>query len=90
MMTWYDDVMRTIIELPNEQLDELDALCEREGISRAEAVRRSVQQYLHTNRAAHAHKAFGIWRGRAVEGLAYEAALRREWDAPAKSPAKRR
>ena len=34
--------MRTIIELPGEQVDALDALCRRDGISRAEAIRRAV------------------------------------------------
>ena len=40
MMTRYDAViMRTIIALPTEQVTDLDALCRRDGISRAEAVR---------------------------------------------------
>ena len=34
--------MRTIIEVPPAQLDELDRLCKREGISRAEAIRQAM------------------------------------------------
>jgi hypothetical protein len=79
--------MRTIIELPAAQLEALDALCEREGISRAEGVRRSVAQYVREKRAAVPDEAFGLWRGRGVDGLSYEADLRGEWDTPASTPA---
>jgi ribbon-helix-helix CopG family protein len=72
--------MRTIIELPPEQIEALDALCARDGISRAEAVRRSVAEYVRTQRAASPDLAFGLWRHRGVDGLAYEADLRGEWD----------
>ena len=73
--------MRTIIDLPAAQVEALDALCEREGISRAEAVRRSVALYVQEKRASGPDEAFGLWRGRGVDGLAYEAHLRAEWDA---------
>jgi hypothetical protein len=72
--------MRTIIELPNEQIDALDALRQREGISRAEAIRRAVAAYVRLDRAKHTNAAFGLWRGRRVDSLAEERRLRREWD----------
>jgi len=43
-MTLDDDVMRTIIELPDAQLESLSRLCRREKISRAEAIRRAVDK----------------------------------------------
>jgi hypothetical protein len=79
-MTWYDDAMRTIVDLPPNQLDALDALCRREGISRAEAVRRAVAQHVRQARAAGPDPAFGLWRKARVDGLRYERRLRREWD----------
>ena len=82
MMTWYDAViMRTIIELPTEQVTDLDALCRREGISRAEAVRRAVSAMLAERSTREAAGAFGLWRGRAAEVLATHDRLRDEWDA---------
>jgi hypothetical protein len=72
--------MRTIIELPNEQLDALDALRQREGISRAEAIRRAVAAYVRLEGVKHTNAAFGLWRGRRVDSLAEERRLRREWD----------
>lgn len=79
MMTWYDDAMRTIIDMPGDQLEALDAYCTRENISRAEAVRRAVARYLEEQRAPDAQRAYGIWRDRPVDALAHEAAMRDEW-----------
>jgi hypothetical protein len=79
-MTLYDDIMRTIIDLPPGDVDALDALCRREGISRAEAIRRAVAQHLLANRAGDPNHAFGLWRARPVDGLRYQQRLRREWD----------
>lgn len=79
MMTWYDDVMRTIIDLPAEQLDALTEVCAREGISRAEAVRRAVREFTQARRPEGGAAAFGLWKRRRTGGLAYERRLRREW-----------
>ena len=86
MMTF----MRTIIDLPADQLEALDRLCQREGISRAEGVRRAVAEHVRQQQGAEASQAFGLWRARGADSLAYERRLRSEWDAPAKPPARRR
>ena len=71
--------MRTIIDLPEEQVQRLGELCRREGVSRAEAVRRAVTDYLNAHFARERQDAFGMWRDRQVDGLEYERRLRREW-----------
>ncbi len=71
--------MRTIIELPEPQLEALSDLCRREGISRAEAVRRAVAELLTRERAAAPDRAFGLWRAKPVDAVAYQRKLRREW-----------
>jgi metal-responsive CopG/Arc/MetJ family transcriptional regulator len=71
--------MRTIVDLPEEQLRVLAEVCRREQISRAEAVRRAVAEYASHRATGEAEKAFGLWRGRRADGLAYERRLRREW-----------
>lgn len=78
-MTRYDDAVRTIIDLPDEQLERLDVLCRRDGISRAEAVRRAIAAHVRQARAEGPDSALGLWRGRGVDGLAYERGLRAEW-----------
>ena len=76
MMTF----MRTIIDLPADQIQALDALSKRENISRAEAVRRAVAEHLQRHLRSGADRAFGIWRDRKEDGLAYQERVRREWD----------
>jgi Arc/MetJ-type ribon-helix-helix transcriptional regulator len=76
--------MRTIVDLTEEQIEQLRALCEREGISRAEAIRRGVDLLVaeRTDRLERRRKALeaaaGSWQG--GDGLEYQLAIRREWD----------
>ena len=72
-------LMRTIIELPAAQIDALDALCRRERISRAEAIRQAVAAHVGRASAQARASAFGLWRDRGIDGLAYERSLREEW-----------
>ncbi len=71
--------MRTIIELPQDQLNHLDAHCRRENVSRAEAIRRAVAAMLAERSKADAAGAFGLWRDQAVDALAEQERLRNEW-----------
>jgi metal-responsive CopG/Arc/MetJ family transcriptional regulator len=84
MMTWYDDAMRTIIDLPDEQIAKLADLCAREGISRAEAIRRAVARYVcddDTARRKQAFReAFGSWKHDMRDALEIVEELRSEWD----------
>ena len=71
--------MRTIIDLPDEQIRRLADVCRREGVSRAEAVRRAVADYLDARCLRERDDAFGMWRGRRLDSIEYERRLRREW-----------
>ncbi len=71
--------MRTIVDLPEEQIAGLAHLCEQERISRAEAVRRAVADYLKARQATTRGSFFGMWRGRGIDGVEYQRALRDEW-----------
>lgn len=79
MMTLYVIIMRTIVDIPQAVLDELDELARREDISRAEAVRRAMAEYLEGRRKSRGDAAFGIWKSRKIDALAYEDDLRGEW-----------
>ena len=52
---------RTIIDIPEDQLREVDALCQLLGISRAEAVRRALRDYAQRNGHVKTD-AFGLWK----------------------------
>lgn len=71
--------MRTIVDLPSEQITSLDAWCRREGVSRAEAIRRAVGAMLADQASGAAEQAFGLWSDRAAGLDATIEALREEW-----------
>lgn len=76
--------MRTIVDLPKEQIAALAAFCEKERISRAEAVRRAVSELLKKNATPppDISEFFGMWKrehGEVEDGLAYQRRLRAEW-----------
>jgi metal-responsive CopG/Arc/MetJ family transcriptional regulator len=75
--------MRTIIDLPEDQIEALDELCRREQISRAEGVRRAVAQFLPRRDSNwRDHPAVGMWRGRKrrVDSVEYIRRVRKEWE----------
>ncbi len=72
--------MRTIIDLPEQDIRDLAELSQREKISRAEVIRRAVRHYLQQFRPPRDQNAFGLWRKRKLEGLRYQDKLRGEWD----------
>ncbi len=52
---------RTIIDIPDRQLREVDRLCQLLGISRAEAVRRGLQSFVQQNEVVKTD-GFGLWK----------------------------
>jgi hypothetical protein len=79
MMMRHDDAMRTIIDLPQEQLGALARLCEAHQISRAEAVRRAVDHFLKECQPEEKDVGFGAWKGRKLNARAHVDTLRDEW-----------
>ena len=73
-------IMRTIIEIPQQQLERMKPVLEQEGISRAELIRRAVNDYLKCYSQPAEDSAFGLWAERKQDGLAYQEKLRSEWD----------
>jgi metal-responsive CopG/Arc/MetJ family transcriptional regulator len=71
--------MRTLIDLPEKLMKEIDSVAERDDISRAEAVRRAVADYVAKRSPSRPDAAFGIWKSRNVDALDYEDRLRNEW-----------
>lgn len=72
--------MRTIIDLRNDQLAELDAIRSIEHISRAEILRQAVDIYLRERKREAFRNAFGAWRHKNLDGLEYTQKIREEWD----------
>lgn len=72
--------MRTIVDLPEEQIEALKRLSEQSLLSRAELIRRAVAEYLQHHRTDMTDSAFGIWRHKQRDGLDYQRERRQEWD----------
>ncbi|MGQ0654220.1 MAG: CopG family transcriptional regulator [Betaproteobacteria bacterium] len=72
--------MRTIIDLTDRQISQLDRLAKSRAVSRAELVRRAVDRYLEAD-APRRDSAFGLWKraGFKGDGLRLQRRMRREW-----------
>jgi len=74
--------MRTLIDIPDDQIAELAQIAEREKVSRAALVRRAIADLLASRRAKKDDAiaaAFGLWGDDGEDGLAYQERLRSEW-----------
>ena len=71
--------MRTIVDLPDEQLGALARLCEKQKISRAEAVRRAVDRLIKESKSDQKDVGFGIWKHKNLESRKFVEQLRNEW-----------
>ncbi|MCE0484206.1 MAG: ribbon-helix-helix protein, CopG family [Methylacidiphilales bacterium] len=77
--------MRTIVDLPKEQIAALDAYAKGKGISRAAAVREAVATYLPMRKKKKIdwlkHPAFGSEKmPKGFNSVEYVRKLRAEWD----------
>jgi len=72
--------MRTIVDIPEDQVEALKRLGERARLSRAELVRRAVAEYLQRQAPGPGDTAFGLWREQPLDALAVQDSLRAEWD----------
>ena len=60
---------RTIVDIPAEQMAAVDRLCQAQGISRAEAVRRALRAYVQGEAEVRV-SGFGLWAAAAGDGAA--------------------
>lgn len=84
--------MRALVDIPDSQIETLAELCDAQGISRAEAIRRAIAGYLEQQKGETVD-VFGLWAvsrsaanseptdsdAEKQDGLAYQEKLRSEW-----------
>ena len=70
--------MKTLIEIPNKQIESLSIICNEFNISRSEAIRRGIDLFIKTNNKKHID-VFGILKDKTIDGLKYQNNLRDEW-----------
>jgi hypothetical protein len=71
--------MRTLIDLPDTQIQALAALCDRVKQPRAAVIRAAVDDYLARHKPPVLQSAYGLWGAAATDGLAYQHEIRSEW-----------
>jgi hypothetical protein len=71
--------MRTLVDIPDGELKDLNALSELRKVSRAELIRQAVAGFLAQNKAG-LETSFGLWKRRGGDGVEYQEKLRREWE----------
>jgi hypothetical protein len=79
MISSLDIIMRTIIDIPDDQVAQLADVGRRRGVSRAALVREAIGAYLERHGGKARESAFGLWGKGAPDGLAYQRKLRAEW-----------
>lgn len=75
--------MRTLVDIPEDDLQLLTELSKTGKVSRAELVRQAIAVFLASHRKDALDEAFGLWAKDGAEtedGLAYQQRIRAEWD----------
>ncbi len=71
--------MRTLVDLPEPDVQALDEIGRRRRVSRAKVIRQAVGEYLARNAVGEIDAGFGLWRDQAVDGLEFQRKAREEW-----------
>jgi hypothetical protein len=70
--------MKTLIDIPNNQIKSLAMICDEFNISRSEAIRRGIDLFITKNNKKNID-VFGVWKNKNIDGLKYQNNLRNEW-----------
>ncbi|MFN3720759.1 MAG: CopG family transcriptional regulator [Rhizobium rhizophilum] len=70
--------MRTLVDIPDAQIEALDKLAAAKQVSRASLIREAVGELLDRQKDDAVRSGFGLW-GNAEDGLAVQRRLRSEW-----------
>lgn len=72
--------MRTLVDLTERQIADLERLSKMHDLSRAELVRRAIDRYL-AEAAPDREASFGSWKrgGGKVDGLTFQRRMRKAW-----------
>ena len=72
--------MRTIIDIPDQLVESLDRVGKTHQKSRAALVREAITDFLREKSIPQAEAAFGLWKERNQDGVAYQNDFRQEWE----------
>ena len=73
--------MRTIVDIPDEQIKILNQMVKRKKVSRAEVIRQALASYIASdakNKKGY-KSAFALWKRLKLDSVLYQQKLRSEW-----------
>jgi hypothetical protein len=70
--------MRTLVDIPDQQIEALSIICKAENKPRSEIIRLAIASYIEEHQPA-TTDVFGLWKNRKVDGLDYQQQVRSEW-----------
>jgi len=70
--------MRTLVDIPEQQIKLLTSIAASKSISRAEVIRRAIAAYVEKN-GVNTEEAFGVLKNATQDGVAYQDQIRSEW-----------
>lgn len=71
--------MKTLIDIPENDIKQLEQLAGRRNVSRASVIREAIANYLTSQTRMQGSDAFGSWRKSKIDGLKHQRKLRGEW-----------
>ncbi len=71
--------MRTLVDIPDQQMGQLAKICKNENLSRAAVVREAIAVYIVEHQSRKPIDAFGLWGKKKTDGLKYQRKIRSEW-----------
>ena len=72
-------LMRTIVDIPENVIKNLDEVGSNEHCSRAALIREALACYLSEHYAKESSEAYGIWKDDIIDGVDFQRNLRDEW-----------
>jgi metal-responsive CopG/Arc/MetJ family transcriptional regulator len=70
--------MRTLVDIPKADIEALDELSARQGVSRAKVIRATVRPYIGANGHKDVGEFLGVW-GEGEDGVEFQRRVRSEW-----------
>jgi len=71
--------MRSLVDIPDDDIKLLKLVTKKLAISRAEFVRQAITAHLAPYRRKMSHAAFGLWAEQPEDCVAYQQRVRSEW-----------
>ena len=71
--------MRAMVDSRDAQIEALDDIATREGVSRAALIRQAIDLFLTANQVAWLNETLELWGHGEIDGLASQRRLRDEW-----------